>query len=96
METHFFCKKDHRLARVEVFLDESTNTVTCGGQAILMNDWCTGSNNHGGGGMAFMENGDMALAVGDMSKVRMARAQLKAEVASTSTSTFTRTLSPPK
>ena len=43
-----------------------------------------------------MENGDMALAVGDMSKVRIARAQLKAEVASTSTSTFTCTLSPPK
>ncbi|CAM9573643.1 unnamed protein product, partial [Ascophyllum nodosum] len=62
------CKKDHRLARVEVVLDESTNTVACGAQAILINDWCTSSNNHGGGGMAFMENGDMALTVGDMSK----------------------------
>ena len=97
MET-YNCKKDHRLARVEVVLDESTNTVACGAQAILINDWCTSSNNHGGGGMAFMENGDMALTVGDMSKVRMARAQLNAEIASTSTSTSTSTCTflPPK
>ena len=88
MET-YFCEKDHRLTRVEVVLDESTNTVT-------INDWCIGSNHHAGGGMAFVENGDMALTVGDMSKVRMARAQLKAEKASTYTSTCTSTLSHPK
>ncbi|CAM9798401.1 unnamed protein product [Ascophyllum nodosum] len=64
----YFCEKDHRLARVEVVLDESTNTVTCGAEAILTNDCCTGSNHHGGGDMAFMENGAMALTVGDMSK----------------------------
>ena len=92
----YFCEKDHRLTRVEVVLDESTNTVTCGAQAILINDWCIGSNHHAGGGMAFVENGDMALTVGDMSKVRMARAQLKAEKASTYTSTCTSTLSHPK
>lgn len=65
----FFCEKDHRLARVEVNLNEATGAVTCGAQEILINDWCTGSNHHGGGGMAFLANGDMALTVGDMSKV---------------------------
>lgn len=65
----FFCEKDHRLVRVEVDLDETTGKVTCGVQEILINDWCTGSNHHGGGGMAFLENGDMVLTVGDMSKV---------------------------
>lgn len=65
----YFCEKDHRLVRVEVDLDEATQTVTCGTQEILINDWCTGSSHHGGGGMAFMPNGDMVLAVGDMSKV---------------------------
>ncbi|CAM9249240.1 unnamed protein product, partial [Hapterophycus canaliculatus] len=64
----FFCEKDHRLVRVEVDLEEATQTVTCGSQEILINDWCTGSSHHGGGGMAFMPNGDMVLAVGDMSK----------------------------
>ena len=66
----FFCEKDHRLVRVEVDFNEATGAVTCGAQEILINDWCTGSNHHGGGGMAFLANGDMALAVGDMSKVR--------------------------
>lgn len=65
----FFCEKDHRLVRVEVDLNEATGAVTCGAQEILINDWCTGSNHHGGGGMAFLANGDMALTVGDMSKV---------------------------
>lgn len=65
----FFCEKDHRLVRVEVNLNEATNTVTCGAQEILINDWCTGSNHHGGGGMDFMPNGDMMVAVGDLSKV---------------------------
>eukprot|EP00903_Cladosiphon_okamuranus_P014013 g13031.t1 len=64
----FFCEKDHRLVRVEVDFDEATGTVTCGAQEILINDWCTGSNHHGGGGMDFLPNGDMVMAVGDMSK----------------------------
>lgn len=65
-----WCEKDHRLVRVEVNLNEaSEGGVTCGAQEILINDWCTGSNHHGGGGMAFLDNGDMVMAVGDMSKV---------------------------
>ncbi|CAM9670320.1 unnamed protein product, partial [Sphacelaria rigidula] len=63
-----WCEKDHRFVRVEVEYDEASETVTCGAQEILISDWCTGSNHHGGGGMAFLSNGDMALAVGDMSK----------------------------
>lgn len=55
--------------RVEVDYDPDSGEVTCGAQEILISDWCTGSNHHGGGGMAFMSNGDMVLAVGDMSKV---------------------------
>lgn len=66
----FWCEKDHRLVRVEVNLNEATEGVTCGAQEILINDWCTGSNHHGGGGMSFLSNGDMVLTVGDMSKVR--------------------------
>lgn len=65
----FFCEKDHRLVRVEVDLNENSGAVTCGAQEILINDWCTGSNHHGGGGMDFLPNGDMIMAVGDMSKV---------------------------
>ncbi|CAM9610829.1 unnamed protein product, partial [Ectocarpus sp. 12 AP-2014] len=64
----FWCEKDHRLVRVEVNLNEATQSVTCGAQEILINDWCTGSNHHGGGGMSFLSNGDMVLTVGDMSK----------------------------
>lgn len=71
----FFCEKDHRLVRVEVDLDEATSAVTCGAQEILINDWCTGSNHHGGGGMAFLPNGDMVMTVGDMSKVRYSTAR---------------------
>lgn len=64
-----WCEKDHRFVRVEVDYVEATGEVTCGAQEILINDWCTGSNHHGGGGMAFMSNGDLALTVGDLSKV---------------------------
>lgn len=64
-----FCEKDHRLVRVEVNLNPASQKVTCAAQEILINDWCTGSNHHGGGGMAFMPSGDMVLAVGDLSKV---------------------------
>lgn len=63
-----WCEKDHRLVRVEVNMNEASQGVTCGAQEILINDWCTGSNHHGGGGMAFLDNGDMVITVGDMSK----------------------------
>lgn len=64
-----WCEKDHRLVRIEVAYNEASGAVTCGTQEILINDWCTGSNHHGGGGMSFLSNGDMVLAVGDMAKV---------------------------
>lgn len=65
-----WCEKDHHFSRVQVVYDETSGEVTCGERTILISDWCTGSNHHGGGGMAFLAGGDMVLSVGDMSKVR--------------------------
>lgn len=66
-----WCEKDHRFSRIEVSYDNSTGTVTCGENVVLLNDWCTGSNHHGGGGMDFLSTGDMVLSVGDLSKVQI-------------------------
>ncbi|CAM9908645.1 unnamed protein product, partial [Discosporangium mesarthrocarpum] len=64
-----FCEKYNVLSRVVVAYDHEKESVACAGRDTLIKDWCSGSNHHGGGGMDFTADGDMILAVGDMSKV---------------------------
>ncbi|CAM9605473.1 unnamed protein product, partial [Phaeothamnion confervicola] len=62
------CQKYARLVRIGIEYDADSGVVSCTTEhTVLIEDWCGYSDNHGGGGMGFTDDGDLVLAAGDFS-----------------------------